>query len=396
MKSLKDNKCFLILVFLGLFGFSIGLFNNYRDLWMSTNGLSTLTISHINSISYFVTVLVFLFFTIRVSYKKLQMGTLIALLLKMMSGTVLICLNGTGQTVLIKFLMFFDIAFTELILSCIYPLLMNISKDDVLYTKKGFVESFSNKLGFLVVSILVGRTILGREIDYNICLLLSLIFTFLAFLILNFLHIESNKENKTINIKNAVNYFNTNKVFYLFFIVSLIGSLVWSSVLGMPMLTLTKKLNIEHEIASFMILGIGIISNILSMIVVKKLNFKNDQINIFIKYGLRVVLFVLTLITNSPILLILTISYLLLTDCIYNFVLGAYFTNVIDENYSLLFTTLKYSTSLIGNSIGTLICGMTFDLPIRYMILPTVFIGLIHYILCMILVEKKKNPLKNV
>lgn len=115
----KLSKSAEILIFLGLFGFSLGLFNNYRELWMNANNLSATSISRIIGISSIITVLVLFFFTIKVNTNKLKDGITISLILKMLTSTILICLNNTNKIVLIKFLMFFDIAFTELILSSI-------------------------------------------------------------------------------------------------------------------------------------------------------------------------------------------------------------------------------------------------------------------------------------
>jgi len=72
MKSKISENCFLLLVFLALFGFSVGLFSNYRELWMSNNNISASSISHVISISYVVTVLVLTFFTIRVRINKIK------------------------------------------------------------------------------------------------------------------------------------------------------------------------------------------------------------------------------------------------------------------------------------------------------------------------------------
>ena len=137
-----ENKSICLLIFLGLFGFSIGLFDNYRELWMSSNNLSAKTISHIISISYIVTVLVLCYFTIKISNNKLKWGICIALALNMITEAILICLNQTNYYFLIKFLMFFNIAFSQLILASIYPLLMNIAKDDIIYTKKVLLSHY--------------------------------------------------------------------------------------------------------------------------------------------------------------------------------------------------------------------------------------------------------------
>jgi len=95
MKKILENPSVLILMFLGIFGFSIGLFDNYRKLWMTANNLSTSSVSHVISISYLVTVLVLLFFTIKVPVEKLKKGIGITLMLKIITGILLLFLNNT-------------------------------------------------------------------------------------------------------------------------------------------------------------------------------------------------------------------------------------------------------------------------------------------------------------
>lgn len=387
----KLNKSTRILIFLGLFGFSSGLFNNYRELWMSANNLSASSISKIIGISSIVTVLVLFFFTIKTNANKLKDGITISLILKMLTSTILICLNNTNKIILIKFLTFFDIAFTELILSSIYPLIMTINKSDELYTKKGVVESLFNKLGFLIASIILGKLIGTKVIDYNICYLLSVIFLFTSFIV--FTNIDLKKQEKTnyLDIKESIKYFNKNRVYVLFLITNLIGGIVWSSLMGMSLLTLTTKLNINPNNASLIILGLGIISNILAMIIVKYLRFKNDHFNMIFKFGLRIVCYLLLFLINTKEVLFITMVYLLLSECTYNFIFSGYFINTIEEKYSLFLVVLKYCTSLIGNGIGTIICGLTFNLDLKYFALPALTIGIIHYIIATILITKKKT-----
>ncbi len=385
----KLNKSTQILIFLSLFGFSLGLFNNYRDLWMNANNLNASSISRVIGISSIITVLVLLFFTLKVSTSKLKDGITISLILKMLTSTILICLNNTNKVVLIKFLMFFDIAFTELILSSIYPLIMTINKNDEIYTKKDVVESLFNKLGFLIASIILGKTIGSKVIDYNICYLLSVIFLFISFIVFTNINLKNNKANNNLDLKESFKYFNKNKVFLLFLVTNLISGIVWSSIMGMPLLTLTEKLNFKPEIASYIILFLGIISNILAIIIVKYLKFKNDHINMIFKFGLRIIFYLLIFLIGSKEILLIGIIYLLLSECIYNFIFSGYFINKVDEKYSLFLVVLKYCTSLLGNGLGTIICGITYNLDIKYFALPALIIGIIHYIIGTILITKK-------
>jgi len=396
MSKIKRDECFKILVFLALFGLSVGVFDNYRELWMSTNNLSTTSISRVISVSCLVTVLVLFFFTLKVSGKKLKIGISTSLAVKMITSTILLYLNESNNLFLIKFFMFFDIAFSQLILASIYPLIMNITKNDVIYAKKSFVESTFNKLGFLFISIILGKSINGFVVDYNTSLFLSIIFNFISMMVLLNVKIDNNKKDEIVNISESIKYFNNNKVLYLYLGVNILCLIVWNAILGMPMLTLTTKLGFSSNIASLVILGLGICSNFLSMIVIKYFRFKNDQINLFFKFGIRVILYSLIFITNEKLVFITALIYLFLTDCTHNFIFNSFFINLIDEKYSLLLTTLNYCTQLIGKAIGTFLCGIVFNLDFRYYIIPTLIVGILHYILGSVLVEKKKISLKNI
>lgn len=384
-----ENKSIQLLIFLAFFGFSVGLFNNYRELWMSANNLNPTSISRIISISYLVTILILFFFTLKVSSSKLKEGMTISLILKMITSTTLICLNNTKYFFLMKFMMFFDIAFTTLILSSIYPLIMKIAKNDLIYTKREVVESLSNKLGFLLVSILIGKTLFNKVMDYNTCFLLSVIFIFLAFIIFINIEIKEEKKEQALNLKEAFTYFKKNKSFILFLISNMISSITWTSLLGLPLLTLTTKLGFNTSTASFLILGLGIISNILALLIIKRFHFKNDHLNLIFKNGIRVILYFLIFLIGTKEILLITFIYLLLSDSTFNFILTGYYLNQIDEKYSLLLVVLKYCTALIGDSIGIILCGLVFHLKLKYLAIPSFLFGIIHYVIATILIQKK-------
>lgn len=392
MKKLKEDKSLLLLIFLGLFGFAIGIFSNYKELWMNEQGIPPTSIGRIISLASFITVLVFFFFTIKVSQKKLKNGLTICLLLKMIMSTLLLCLSNKGNLFLIKFFMFFYVAFGELIFGSFYNLMMQITKNDVVYTKKGVIESVSSKLGFLVASILLGHYIGSYLITYNTCLLLSIIFEFISFIV--FLNIDTTtNEVETTTLKETINYLKKNKILIYFLFVNMLGSMIWESIIGMKMLSLTKTIGINANIASYIVLGLGIFSNFLAILIVKKLKSKNDHINLFFKYGFRLILYFIIFLTNNKIILLITFIYMLITDAPYGFIFNSHFIHKVEDKYSLMFASMRYCTSLIGTSIGVFICGLTFDLPIKYIGLTTFVIAIIHYILATILITKKETKL---
>ncbi len=248
---MKKPSNFGLFFFLALFGLSVGIFNNYAEMWLATNGLAASSISNVFSISYLVTVLMFLYFTIRFSKSQLRRGVLISLLMILGVNVTLIFLNGTGQLVTIKFLMFFNLALTDLILSSIYPLMMSIDKSDEAYTKKSVVESLFNNLGFFMASMLIGKSVIGFVFDYNMCLIISTVFATISFILLFFIKVsDEKKESVSFDVNKAISYFNSNKILYFYLFLNMLGSVVWCSILGMPMLTLIEKLHFNSNIAS--------------------------------------------------------------------------------------------------------------------------------------------------
>lgn len=390
MKMVKDKNT-RILIFLGFFGFALGLFSNYRELWLSANGITPESISRVISIASFITILVLLYFTFKISVNRLKNGISIVLILKLITSTILICLNNSNYLFLIKFLMFFDIAFSQIILANIYPLIMSINKNDLLYTKKDVVEALSSKLGFLIMTILLGKSIGKTVINYNTSFLLSVIFIFISFIVFINIDIPNNNENKKINLKKVKTYFKNNKIFILYLLFRLISSIVWNIALGMPLLTLTKYIGLKPKIASFIILGLGILSNILAIIIVKYLKFKNDYLNLLFKYGIRIILYLLMLILNNNSIFLITFVYMLLTDMPYSFIIDSFYTNKVDNEYSSFFVTLKYAISMLATSIGILICGKTFNMEVKFIGFILLILSLIYYFFACILINRKKS-----
>lgn len=392
-KNFHNSLCYKLLLFLACYSFSVGLFDNYRVLWLSEIGISTISISRIITVGSIVTALSLLFFSLKVSPSKLKNGITVSLILKLIIGTLLICFRNTSQYFLIKFLMFFDIALMQLVLSAIYPFMMTAYKSDLLYTKREAVESIASKLGFFLVSFLLGKSFGSFLVDYNACFLFSIIFLFFSFMI--FLNIsvsqEKIKETKEANLNEAFHYFNNHKILYLSLLISFVGNIAWSIITSLKMLTLTEILGFDTKGASYFILILGILTNILALVIVKYFNCKNDYIAVFLKYGSRSILYLGIFLTGDQCILLVTMTFLLLTDSTFNYVITGYFINHIQIEYTLIYTVLKYSSSLLGDGIGTFLCGLTFHMPIRYIGLYSFIFGLITYILANILVKKKKR-----
>ena len=92
---------------------------------------------------------------------------------------------------------------------------------------------------------------------------------------------------------------------------------------------------------------------------------------------------------NNTTLFFIMLLYLLLTDCTHEFVFSGFFINTIEEKYSLLLTTLKYCSSLVGKAIGTFICGLVFHFEYRYFVIPAILLSILHYVVIVKLIKEK-------
>lgn len=389
-----NKDCLKVLIFSGIFAFANGIFANYQELWLTENEFTASSISTIIALASIITVLVFLYLSVRITPDKLKKGMEILVILETLISGGLYLLNNTGNLFLIKFFIFFYVAFGEFILSSIYPLITNITKDENIYVKKGTIVSLANKSTLLLGIFLIGKTIFRNAVTYNLFLFVGIIFLFISFYILHSIKINSNKEEQTyINIKSCLKYFNNNKIYYLSIFQTFLSNLCWYSIIGLKMLIFTDILKINPNYASLFILGLGIISSLLSLLVVGSLRFKDDRYNLIIKYGIRVILYFLMIVFNNNYIFLITLAYMMITEDGYGYIFGSYFSNKIKKDYLLMYETIKYSFSMIGYGIGVLICGLIINCSVRTKGITIFIISLILYTTSIILLQKR-NKLK--
>lgn len=186
--SKTENKILIILL---LFSISIGLWNNFRQLWMQDNGLNATEISQIISFGTLFCVVGILIFSKYIKLDKIKSFITIALSAKVINLIVLFFINNTNLILFINLLVIVDIIIERLIIISIYPLIVTIKKSNTLYSKRKLVEYTGRDLGVLICGFIIGKTILGVLFNYNLCLLVSIIFSMISLLILVNLKIEN-------------------------------------------------------------------------------------------------------------------------------------------------------------------------------------------------------------
>lgn len=382
----NENKILIVLLF---FSISIGLWNNFRQLWMQDNGLNPTEISSILSIGTFICVIGILIFSKYIKLDKIKSFMSITLLIKIINLIILFNINNSSLNLLIDISIIIDIISERLILISVYPLIITIKKSNTLYSKRKLVEYTGRDLGVLIGGILIGQTIGGILFNYNVCIYISIILSIIALIILLRIRISDIKiKNSNVNI---FKYVFTNKLRLTYIIYYLIGQIAYSTALGLKMLTLTNYLHFEDSQATKYFLIVGILADIIGIICLKKLQPKNDYITIFIKFGIRLIGYALAFISNNIIVVICAMTWSLLICTAYENVTDAPYINNVENDKQLAFTNLRYMVGSLGEAIGTFICGLMYALGLRYMFGLSALFMLLQLSLAFILIHQRKK-----
>lgn len=384
--SKTENKILIILL---LFSISIGLWNNFRQLWMQDNGLDPTQISRILSYGTLFCVVGILIFSKYIKLNKIKSFITTALLIKIINLVILFFLNNRSLGTFINLSIIIDIIIERLIIISIYPLIVTIKKNNTLYSKRKLVEYTGRDLGVLIGGFTIGKTILGIVFNYNLCLLISILFSIISLIILFNIKIDSIETSNSSD--NIFKYIFTNKFRMTYIIYYLVCQIAYSTALGLKMLTLTNYLGFTDSGATKYFLIIGILADIIGIVALKFLTPKNDYITITIKFGIRFLGYTLAFLSNNIIVVICAISWSLLISTAYENVTDAPYINSIELNKQLAYTNLRYMVGSLGESIGTFLCGIMYAIGLRYMFGLSAFFMLTQLTLAYMLVYQRKK-----
>lgn len=388
----NENK---ILIMLAFYSISIGLWGNFKQLWLESNQFSVSQISQILSLSTLFCAIGILIISKKVTQDKMKYFLLGALILKTVNLIFLYKLNQTNCLNLIQFGIVIDVIIETLITISIYPFICTIKKDDVLYSKRKLVEYLFKDIGILLGGMLIGKYVYSFLVDYNICLLISIFFLSIAFVIL--LSIKQDKNNIKIESKEkrkVLNYLKEHKLIriYLWYIAS--GNIAMNTGLGLKMLMLTNMFRFSPSIATNYLLIIGLLADLIGILALKYLTPKNDYYTIFIKFGLRMIGYIIAFLTNNLIICLIAITWSILISTAYENRIDGQYINSIPKEYQLLVNNISYIVKNISSSIGLFFAGITYHYGIQYMLGLSAFFVFFQITLSNTLIYMKQHPKK--
>lgn len=382
MKIKDENK---ILIMLAFFSISKGLWENFRQLWLQSNNLDVTQISQILSLASLCCVIALIIFSKKLSLNRVRSTLSLSIVMKIVCLLALYILNQSGKINAINLLVILDTIFEKIIIISTYPFIVTIKKDDKLYSKRKLVEYLFSDIGILIGGIFIGRTLMNILIDYNVCLLISIIFLLLAFItILNIG--RQTVEYKQIELRETIKYLKESKIIAIYYIYYFLGTLAINISIGLKMLMLTNIFKLSDGNATNYLLIVGLTADAIGIIALKYWTLKNDYMNINIKFGIRFLLYTLAFITNNITICFIAITWSLLISTAYENITDAPYINKIPNDYQMIFTNFRYIVNLIATSIALYLAGVTYKMGIRYMLGLSAFfiifqIGLAYYLI---------------
>lgn len=349
-----------ILLMLTFFSISSGLWMNFRQLWLQENGYSVADISTLTSVATFLSVGGIILVGWRLKPTALRSFMTGSLALRLINSLFQLALNGSGQTALIDLCTVIEIFTNYLIVASVYPLITTVIKSNRVYSKRKLVEYLFRDVGVLIGGLLLGKNLVGLGVDYNICLYVSMLFLGVALLLMWRLRPPAAETTSTVRPSEVKHLFH-NRLQSLYLLYSFLSSTSFATALGLKMLILTNQLAFSASTATNYLLIAGLAGDVIGMIALKYFTPHNDYLTITLKFGVRLIAFLVAIFADDPFVFLLAITWTLLSETAYEDVIDGNYINLVDNRYQLSYNTAKYVMTYLGEAVGILFCGWMYD-----------------------------------
>ncbi len=368
-----SNKKVLI-ISLALMSFSIGIWNNYRGIWLKSNIFLLTDVGNIISCALICSSIIIIIITLISS--KIRIKKLIIEIMHIRINSLFILLITNNIFIIILCVILSIIC--EVIFSLsFYPLLSFEDNSDLMYRKKSVVEYFSMDIGIIFCGFLLGLF----AFNYDHCLLLSLISSILSLIILNFYNNNSflrHKDNNSLKvaIKNILSI-KSNKLFLL---SSFFAKISYGIVFDLMIIILINNLYFDDLSSSIYIIINNMIGNFLCLFLNKINNKITINNGILIKFGTRVIFYLFAFIFNKKLVFILSISISYITSKILDNKVTGVFIRENKNKDKFTFENIRYFIESFAEGIGILLASILLGISLRVLFLCAALITIIQIV----------------
>lgn len=350
-----------ILAMLAFFSISVGLWENFRQLWLQGNGFSATDVGNVIGAGTLASVAALLFVGHRIKMTDVKKLTSVMLSFSCVNLLLLAVLNNTGLRWLIDICAILDIASSAVIIISVYPLLTTVVKSNSAYSRRKLVEYLFRDVGILIGGIFIGQQIGGLIVDYNTCLFIAIGFLVVANIILYRLDLSSTEKAPDDTKFSALYYITHNKLQRGYMVYTFLAGTAYNTAIALKMLMLTDSFDFSPGIATNYLLAVGLSADIIGILALRYFTPKNDYLTMFLKFGLRGIMFAIAFFANSNFISFLALTWVLLSSTAYENVSDGYYINAVDNRHQLKYNTLRYVIHHLGIALGTFICGQLFQ-----------------------------------
>ncbi len=382
IKNAGNEKVLLLVLF--LMAFSVGIWGNYRQLWLKDKLFTVTEISRIFSVALICSAVISFIVSLFSSKIKIKNVILESLFLRTIA---MILLLFTNNTFIIKMGILLTIMCEVIFSVSYYPLLAHINKTDEMFKKMALVDYVSRDIGIISCGILLGISIRNIPLlTYQGCLIIALSANVLSGLVLLLLkYKEKVSTEHGLLLKSFKNIIKdkTNKLYFtsvLFIYIS------YGIIFDLMMLILTGKeyINFEVSFASIFIIVCNFLGSVFCSIINKYSNKISFNLGILIKFGTRVLSFIIAYLTNdiNAFIIAIVISYItsrLLEDKS----TGTFLKRIKNED-QFLFGNIRYFIACLGEGIGAFLAGILIVISFKNIFLGASITTIIQIILLII------------
>lgn len=380
-KTMLERK---ILAMLAFFSTSVGLWENFRQLWLQDNGFTAADVSIMTSVGLMLSVVGVIFVGYRLKMRHLKAFMTIVLGIKLVDLLVLRGLDASVNFWAMSICTVVDVITSYLIVASVYPLITVVIKNNEIYSKRKLVEYWFRDIGVLVGGVMLGQTVFGSLIDYNACLVISVIFLSLAVLTMSSFKVKPT-EKETPRNDSILKYVLKSKLQVCYMIYAFLAAMSFAAALGLKMLVLTNYLEFSAGTATNYLLIVGILSDVVGVLALKYFTPKNDYLTLTLKFGIRLLAYIIAIVAEDPFISMIAFTWSILISTAYEDVTDGCYINLVDNRHQLSYSTIKHVMSFAGEAMGMLLCGIMYDFGIGFIlgassIITVVQIGVAFYL----------------
>lgn len=350
-----------ILAMLAFFSISVGLWENFRQLWLQENGFSATDVGNIIGVGTIASAVALLLVGKYVKMARIKKFTTLMLSLRCLDLLLLALINGTGWRWLIDVFAILDITSSAVIIISIYPLLTTIIKSNAVYSRRKLVEYLFRDVGIMIGGIFIGQQIGGLVINYNACLLIAIVFLIIASIIMYRLNLPITEKAPDDTKFSALRYILGNKLQRGYMVYTFLAGTAYNTAIALKMLMLTDSFGFSAGIATNYLLVVGLSADFIGILALKYFTPKSDYLAMSIKFGVRGIFLAIAFLSGSNFICFLALTWTLLSSTAYENVSDGYYINAVDNRHQLKYNTLRYVVHHLGIALGTFLCGQMFQ-----------------------------------